>query len=64
VGSVLDLLSARAAAFCLECIVTRTGLRADTAIAEINALPHRVTEGRCGGCREVGPIFAHAAGSG
>jgi hypothetical protein len=63
VGTVLDVLSARHAAFCLECVVRRTGFRTDFVIREIDAIPLRVTDGRCSGCSEAGPVFAHAAGS-
>jgi hypothetical protein len=62
VVTVIEVLAARPVALCLECVLTRTGLRADHAIRQIVALPLRVTEGRCDGCGEAGQVFAHAAG--
>ena len=62
VGTVLDVLSARHVAFCLECVVRRTGLRTDSVIREIDAIPLRAADGRCGGCGEAGPVYARTPG--
>ena len=51
-ATVLEILSARRGGLCLECVLTKTGLRADQALRQINALPMRVTDdpqGPCGG---------------
>ena len=62
--TVLEVLTARPWALCMECVITLTGLGADDAIDHLNALPLRVTEGRCDGCGRVRPMFAHAGGAG
>jgi len=61
-ASVLEILAARLGGLCLECVLTKTGLRADQALRQIDAMPMRVTDGRCGGCAAAGPVFAHAPG--
>ena len=59
-ATVLEILAARLGGLCLECVLTKTGLRADQALRQIDALPMRVTDGRCGGCSAAGPVFTHA----
>jgi len=61
-ATVIEILAARLGALCLECVLTKTGLRADQALHQIDAMPMRVTDGRCGGCAAAGPVFAHAPG--
>ena len=61
-ATVLEILAARLGGLCLECVLTKTGLRADQALRQIDAMPMRVTDGRCGGCAAAGPVFAHAPG--
>ena len=62
VVTVIEVLTARPVALCMECVLTHTGLRADRAIRQIVALSLRVTEGHCDGCGEAGQVFARAAG--
>ena len=61
-ATVIEILAARLGALCLECVLTKTGLRADQALHQMDAMPMRVTDGRCGGCAAAGPVFAHAPG--
>src|SRR5256885_5665391 len=49
-----EVLAARPGALCLGCALTKTGLRADDALREIDAVSLRVTDGHCGG-GEAGP---------
>ena len=60
-ATVIEVLTARPVALCLECVLTHTSLCADHAIRQIVALALRVTEGRCDGCGEAGQVFARAA---
>ena len=60
-ATILEILAARPTGLCLECVLTKTGLRADQALRQIDALPMRVTDGRCGGCAAAGPVFTHAS---
>jgi len=62
VATVLEVLAAQPEGLCLECVLTKTGLRADQAFREIAAASLRVADGRCGGCGAAGPVFAHATG--
>jgi len=59
-ATIPEIFVARPTGLCLECVLTQTGLRADQALRQIDALPMRVTDGRCGGCAAAGPVFAHA----
>jgi hypothetical protein len=61
-ATVLEILAAQPEPLCLECVMTKTGLRADQALHQIDAMPTRVTDGRCDGCAAAGPVFAHAPG--
>ena len=60
--SVRDLLSALHTAFCIECVVRRTGLRTDLVIRETEVLSLRLIDGYCGSCGEAGPVFVRANG--
>jgi hypothetical protein len=62
VATVLEILATRPGGLCFESVLTKTGLRADHALREIDAVSLGVTDGHCGGCGEAGPVFAHATG--
>jgi len=62
VATVLEILATRPGGLCFGCVLTKTGLRADHALREIDAVSLGVTDGHCGGCGEAGPVFAHATG--
>jgi hypothetical protein len=61
VPSVVQILTALPLAWCLECLIRRTRLRAADALRQIDALPLQFKEGVCAVCAESAAVVALAS---